>query len=68
MDRSGTGSSGEFTPPESVSSRAGELCPDGYDFVGNNNQSYVGGTNGSVYGGTTTTLVVQCKSPATTKN
>jgi hypothetical protein len=48
--------------------KAGELCPDGYDLVGNNNQSYVGGTNGSVYGGTTTTLVVECKTPATTKN
>jgi hypothetical protein len=48
--------------------KAGELCPNGYDLVGNNSGSYVGGTNGSVYGGSTTTLVVECKNPATTKN
>jgi hypothetical protein len=48
--------------------KAGELCPDRYDLVGNNSQNYVGGTNGSVYGGTTTTLAVECKTPATTKN
>jgi hypothetical protein len=49
--------------------KAGELCPAGYDLVGNNSQNYVGGTPGSVYGGTTTTLVVECKTPAAaTKN
>jgi hypothetical protein len=48
--------------------KAGELCPDGYDFVDRNNASFVGGTNGSVYGGTETTLVVECKTRATTKN
>ena len=48
--------------------RAGELCPDGYDLVGNNSASYVGGTNGSVYGGSTTTLLVECKTPPTTEN
>jgi hypothetical protein len=48
--------------------KAGELCPDGYDFVGNNSENFVGGTQGSVYGGTMTTLVVECKTPATSKN
>ena len=37
--------------------KAGELCPDGYDLVGN-----------PVYDGSVTTLVVDCKTPATTKN
>jgi hypothetical protein len=48
--------------------RAGELCPDGYDLVGNNYASYVGGANGTVYGGSTTTLLVECKTPPTTEN
>jgi hypothetical protein len=48
--------------------KAGELCPNGYDLVGNSSGSYVGGTNGSVYGGTTTTLVVECKAAGTAKN
>jgi len=48
--------------------RAGALCPNGYDLVGNNNASFVGGANGTVYGGTQTTLLVECKNPATTKN
>jgi hypothetical protein len=48
--------------------KAGELCPDGYDLVGNNNQNFVYGSQGSVYGGSQTTLVVECKTPATSKN
>jgi hypothetical protein len=51
--------------------KAGELCPDGYDFVDKNNANVVGGANGYVYGGSVTTLLVECKTPATpatTKN
>jgi hypothetical protein len=44
--------------------KAGELCPDGYDLVDKNNATYVVEN----YGGSVTTLVVECKSPATTKN
>jgi hypothetical protein len=48
--------------------KAGELCPDGYDLVSNNNASYVGGANGTFYGGSTTTILVECKAPGTAKN
>ena len=49
--------------------KAGELCPDGYDFVDKNNANWIGSSHyGSVYGGSETTLVVECKTPATTKN
>ena len=48
--------------------KAGELCPDGYDFVDKNNANVIVPVNGSVVGGTETTLVVECKTPATTKN
>jgi hypothetical protein len=55
--------------------KAGELCPDGYNLVGNNSENHVGSSNyGTIYSSTTTTLVVECKpqkgagTPATTKN
>jgi hypothetical protein len=48
--------------------KAGELCPAGYDFVDRNNANVIVPVNGSVVGGTYTTLVVECKTPATTKN
>ena len=37
--------------------KAGELCPNGYDLVGN-----------PVYDGSVTTLVVECKAAGTAKN
>ena len=48
--------------------KAGELCPNGYDFVDKNNANVIVPVNGSVVGGTQTTLVVECKAPATSKN
>ena len=50
--------------PTACYKKAGELCPDGYDFVDKNNANFVYGN----YGGSETTLVVECKAPATTKN
>ena len=49
--------------------KAGELCPDGYDFVDKNNANWVGSSNyGSVYGGSVTAPVVECKAPGPIKN
>ena len=48
--------------------KAGELCPAGYDFVDRNYASNVWVSDGYFWGGSVTTLVVECKAPATTKN
>src|SRR5215471_2667630 len=49
--------------------KAGELCPDGYEFVNSSTGTVIVPTaNGGSVGGPTTTILVECKTPATTKN
>jgi hypothetical protein len=49
--------------------KAGELCPDGYDFVNSTTGTViVPMNNGSSIGTPQTTVLVECKPPGTAKN
>jgi hypothetical protein len=48
--------------------KAGELCPGGYDLVNSTTGTVVVPVNGSAVGSPQTTVLVECKAPATTKN
>jgi hypothetical protein len=48
--------------------KAGELCPNGYDLVNSTTGTVVVPSNGSAVGSPVTTVLVECKAPATTKN
>jgi hypothetical protein len=49
--------------------KAGELCPNGYDFVNSSTGTVIVPTaNGGSIGAPQTTVLVECKAPATTKN
>jgi len=46
--------------------KAGELCPNGYDFVNSSTGTVVSGVNGIVTSGNVTTILVECKTPVAT--
>jgi hypothetical protein len=48
--------------------KAGELCPDGYDFVNSTTGTVIVPMNGSVIGSPQTTVLVECKRSGMAKN